>query len=221
LGNVSTDGWANANRHGDEHKIMVDCRNDNGLAIFPGSVYAIHPDLKSAGKKKEKYKYEGIPYSWYEVDGELFDLSFGLAPCPEIFVKWAQFGMNKKTMEPFYGKCGKIKNAKRVCPDKITETQLVNLFTGIATEGKYKDSHMEWIKVSYAIIKTCELSGYENRAAEFVDQFSQLGTSGSYDPSSVQHLIEGYKYEFPVENPVSWLLQNYLPRNSVTRDALL
>ena len=47
LGNVSTDGRSNANRHGDEHKIMVDCRNDNGLAIFPGSVYAIHPDLKA------------------------------------------------------------------------------------------------------------------------------------------------------------------------------
>ena len=133
----------------------------------------------------EKYKYEGIPYKWHEHDEEIYDLSFGLAPCPEIFVKWAQFGMNKKTMEPFYGKCGNIKTVKRICPDTVTEQQLIDLFTGIANEGKYKDSHMEWIKVSYAIIKTCELSGFENRAQDLVDQFSRLGNSGSYDPNSV------------------------------------
>ena len=108
-----------------------------------------------------------------------------------------------------------------MCPDTITEEQLIKIFTGIASEGKYKDSHMEWIKVSYAIIKTCELSGFENRAADLVDQFSQLGTSGSYDANAVQHLINGYKYEFPVDNPVSWLLQNYLPKQSATRDEFL
>ena len=94
--NTNTDGWGNA-RYGAEHAIKIDCRNDGGIAIFPGSVYEIHETNRE--KHSEKLKHEGKLYEWLE--GLDMDL---ILPLPEIYVKWAAFGMNKSTMEPFQPK---------------------------------------------------------------------------------------------------------------------
>ena len=75
--------------------------------------------------------------------------------------------------------------------------------------------------MSYAICKICEMSGYKEKMHALVDKFSSMGTSNSYNEESVRALVNGYRHEFPVENPVSYLVQHFLPKNSPTREGFL
>ena len=148
----STKGFSNAtkakraNLNPDEHAIDIDCRNDGGVAVMPGSLYNIAQDDRA--KKKHKLKFIGKPYVWQIDDdsdeGELMGFEF-IQPLPSIFVQWAHRGLNRETMEllPVRPKAGKI---TQICPDKIKEKVLKALLNGISKEGMYDDAdYSQWM----------------------------------------------------------------------------
>ena len=68
--------------------------------------------------------------------------------------------------------------------------------------------------VCFAFCKLCDISGLDK--FEVVNYFSSLG-DGYDGEGPVRRMVDGYQYEFPAENPLSYLLYVHLPKDSETK----
>ena len=72
--------------------------------------------------------------------------------------------------------------------------------------------------VCFAFCKLCDVSGLDK--FEVVNFFSSLGENYD-DEEPIRRLVDGYQYEFPAENPLSYLLYVHLPKHSETLNTFL
>ena len=142
-----------------------------------------------------------------------------LKPMPLILREIRRWGIDKQTLELRIPK-PKYKKFKDLTAgnSKATEEQLNVLFKAMHSEGKYDDGcYRDWMCVCYAICKICDLSDLDK--LKMCDSFSSLGDN--YDEEAVQKMVAGYNYQFPADNPLSYLIHVYLPKQSPTKSDFL
>ena len=215
---TTTNMWGNKKGKG---KIAIDIRNDRGVTALPGSIYEIRE--KDKEKKAHKLKYCGTTYK-FERDGErLMDFSC-LAPMPAVIRDIRRWGINKETLEimvptPKFRKYQDITAGN----SELTPEMLIELLKAVQAEGQYKGekNRQEWLKVCYTACAICHVSGYPEKCFEIVNAFSAAG-EGYDGEEPVRHVVSSFAPQrFPVDNPLSYLLGVFLPKNSPTRAAFL